>query len=187
MKKEIYLHNTLGWMIILSLAVGPGVVWAAKDFVVIEERISVSAPDKEGYITVSGPAKCVGISPGAIVTYIIENSKSKQQIQGTVNPDGSFVEKARATAGDKIKITLNDTATGGKKKVTKKVPQFLVHMSPGQGTTASAFERKDSRAVVVEPTPDVIIHYRKASKESAVGTQVNLDEEVKQSGVLPPD
>ena len=176
----------LRWMIILSLSVVPGIVWAAKDFVVLDERISVSAPDKEGNITISGPAKCVGIGPGTMVTYSIENARSKQQIQGTANSDGSFVEKARAAAGDKIKITFNNTATGGKKKVTKKVPQFMVHMSPGQGTTARAFDREDSRAVTIEPTPDVIIHYRKAPKESAAGTQVNLDEEVKQSGVLPP-
>lgn len=150
----------------------------------IEDAVSVSSPDKEGFATVSGPAKTVTVGPGMVGIFTLENTKGKpkQEIQGFINRDGSFSGRVRATPGDKLKITLG-TNTGDKKKLNKKVPQFTSHTTPALNAGRSAAFSTQGPG----PPPEVIIRYKEAPKAAVAAVPLNPDEEVLQSGVLPPE
>jgi hypothetical protein len=175
-------NTKTGWrMLVLGLAllcVMAGYVSPlfAKDLEVFKDRIGLSAPDAQGIATISGPAGSVIISPNAIGTFSIENARSKERISGTVNPDGSFLGKIRAGVGDKIKITIM-TSTDEKKKIKKKVPP-----PPADPSSKPALH-------VPDPTPEIIIRYKEApGKSTAVrgGRPIDIEAEVLESGVLPP-
>ncbi|MEJ2744761.1 MAG: hypothetical protein P8123_03605 [bacterium] len=160
----------------------------AKDLVVIEDRINLSAPDAKGVATISAPAGSVMISPHAVGTFSIENSGNKERISGMVNTNGSFLGKIRASVGDKIKIIIM-TSTDEKKKIKKKVPPPLPAPSSAKAKAATVRAQKGSALNVPDPTPEIIIRYKEAPGRGSTvraGRPIDVEAEVLESGVLPP-
>jgi len=158
----------------------------AKGIEVVEERISISAPDEKGYAVVHAPSGSVLVGPNAIATFTIENSKSKQplrEVQGKVNADGSFTARIPASPEDKLKIRIS-SSDGGRKKLTRKVPR-------GSVVTARSFqpEKPLSHGIEKSPpiriTPELTIRYKGTSGPRE--RPLDADVEVLNSGVLPPD
>ena len=160
----------------------------AKDFSVAEELIVVTPPDASGVVTVSGAPLTVRVGPNASATFTIENSSAKPKSppgQGVVGPDGSFSARIPGAPGDKIKIAISSLA-GGSRKVKKKVPMGPVRAA--QPSKRSTISQSSPRAWLrpAEPTPEITINYRSSSSQPA-SSPLDPADEVRQSGVLPPE
>jgi hypothetical protein len=154
---------------------------------VAEALIAVTPPDARGVVTVSGPPGTVRVGPNATASFTIENKdlKPKQPPgQGVVGPDGAFSAQVPGIPGDKIRLRISSLAGGGK-KVTLEVPPRPVRASPPD--KSALFSQSSPRAWLrpAEPTPEIMINYRDSSSKPA-SSPLNPDEEVRQSGVLPP-
>ncbi len=146
----------------------------AGDIFVNERLISVSPPDEKGVVTVVG-------SPGAVqcdglAVLVVENDDTDQKIKGTVRDNGGFSAKIRASSEDKLKIKFV-SALGDKERVKIKVPMRPVKAAAGSLSPSS---RR-----IPEPTPEIVIRYRKQPIKRVKAVDPEL--EVRQSGVLPPE
>jgi hypothetical protein len=186
------MKRSMPGVIVLALLAACGVLGTAaargKDFSVAEELIVITPPDANGNVTVSGAPLAVRVGPNDTATFTLENSSLKPKIpprQGVVGPDGSFSAQIPGIPGHKIKITIG-SLSGASKKVKKKVP-----MGPSQGpppSKKSAFSQSSPRSWLrpAEPTPEITINYRDRSSQPAA-SPLDPTDEVRQSGVLPPE
>jgi len=163
----------------LSVSVSSG----AKDLQVIKDLVRVSAPGKDGFVAITGAAKTVTVNPNMIARYTVENTKTKEQVQGVVNRDGSFATRIKAVPGNKIKATFV-CSSGKKEKVSRKVPQFTAHILP-EGASSNAV--REFQGETAGSPRDIVIRYSEVCSADGAGKPLDPDEEVKQSGVLPPD
>lgn len=171
----------------------------AKDFSVEKDMIVASAPDANGNVTVSGPPGTVRVGANAPAEVTLENTTLKPKIpprKGVVGPDGSFSVQIPGAPDHKIKIVIS-SPTGGSKKTSKRVPLGpVVRVPPDKSGFFSqsaappkggAFSQPSPRRWLrpAEPTPEITINYRDSSSRPS-SSPLDPDEEVRQSGVLPP-
>ncbi len=184
-RMKIYLSSVA----VLCFVTGHALPIQAKDLAVLEDRISSSPPDAEGFSKISGPPGSVIISPNVIGTVSIENTGNKEKISGKVNPDGSFSERIRASANDKLKITIM-TSTDSKRKIKMKVPPQPLAPASQRTQAVAAQPGTERLSRFPDPTPEIIIRYKGTTAKTASGAPgraLNPDAEVLESGVLPPE
>ena len=154
----------------LILLLGFPIITSCSNIKLSKDRLYISYPDEQGWVTLSGSATFRRYTP-RIIHYEILNITTGEKISGSIGPYNHFSEKMRANEKDRIKFTFQDDKGAIRSKIMR-VPIIPLY----EKLIRQGYTPEQAKQIIYEQW--MINAYKRAALGTAIqraGQQFNYD------------